>query len=194
MKSDRHERSDLLRWPSVPRRLLPHPQPSSEPGRSGLVCTGEQGHGCVFRQADGNVEESLRSGSEPSHTPLAGKPAAACETGPRPRSVIHPGAATAHAPRVLAARGYAPSKGKWKPETLRHLPPKTQLAYKRAGGSGEEAVRMGVQWLGTWTREPEHLDPDPTTHWLCGPWAPGFTSPGLSFLICPIGIQVVPSS
>ena len=83
------------------------------------MCTGEQGHGGGLGQADGNVEESLRNGSEPSHTSLAEKPAAARETGPRLRNVRLPwGGGVSH---FLSARGSAPLERKWKPGKVKAL-------------------------------------------------------------------------
>lgn len=59
---------------------------------------------------------------------------------------------------------------------------------------GTTAMALVVPWLRAWTLQPHCLDPRPTACWLCGLWAAYFTSLGLSFLICKIGIKVVPTS
>lgn len=68
-------------------------------------------------------------------TPLAGKPAAARETGPGLGSIRLPrGGCRLHFLVCQLLGGLLLVRGNGNPEMLRHLPPKTQLASKRTRG------------------------------------------------------------
>lgn len=119
----------------------------------------------------GKWEESLRNGSETSHTSLAGKPAAARVHMPTLQELQTPwGGCCSHFFMCQLLRVMLLERENEDPEKLRHFPPKTQPASGRARGSEGEALRLGVRWLRAWTLEPDRLDQIPP---LTGSVAPG---------------------
>lgn len=127
----------------------------------------------------GKWEESLRNGSETSHTSLAGKPAAARVHMPTLQELQTPwGGCCSHFFMCQLLRVTLLERENEDPERLRHLPPKTQPASRRARGSGRspEVGSAVVKSVDAGARPPGS---DPTTHWLCGPWATCYTSSGL---------------
>lgn len=176
MKSDRHKRGNLPQVAQHAMQASPIPSPALSRGEAVECAQGSRGTAVGSDCLMGTWKRAWEMGQSRA-TPLwQGSRQLPVKQAQASGTSASPGAAAAHtsscASHLLGVTLLARGNGNL--ERLKHLPPKTQLACKRARGSGEEATRRGVQWLGAWTREPDCLDPDPTTHQphLCQPQFP----------------------